>query len=173
MTDADTTGASGWAEHLERLVRYVPGLGAYQDREGLREADKRVRTYLAESLAGLARDLEPAQRRLAETGRLERLPAVDRVGRLLGTAADRVRHASYGFAGVFDLHKIREKELKGLHDFDLQLMEALPRLQERVRALTAASERTEWFDQAAQAAESALHEFDRTLDERDKLARGL
>lgn len=173
MVNAEGKGAAGWAERVERLARLVPGVGPYQDREGLREADKRVRTYLAESLAGLARDLEPAQRTLSEAGRVDRLPAVDRVGRLLRTAADRVRYASYGFAGVFDLHKIREPELATLHDFDARLTEALPGLEQRVRALTAASERIEWFDQAAGAAESALREFERTLDERDRLARGL
>ncbi len=173
MPQAEKSQGDGWAERVERLARLLPGVGRYQDREGLRETDKRVRTYLGETLAGLARELESAQRRLSETGRMDRLPAVDRVGRLLNTAADRVRYASYGFAGVFDLHKIREGELAGLHGFDVRLMEALPHLQDRVRALTAASERVEWFDQAARAAESALRDFERTLDERDKIARGL
>jgi hypothetical protein len=173
MTQAEKSQTDGWAERVERLARLVPGVGPYQDREGLRETDKRVRTYLGELLGGLARDLEPAQRLLSEAGRLDRLPAVDRVVRVLNTVADRIRYASYGFAGVFDLHKIRERELTSLHEFDVRLMESVPRLQDRVRALTAASERVEWFDQAARAAESALRDFERTLDERDRIARGL
>ncbi len=173
MAQARENRTDGWAERVERLARIVPGVGPYQDREGLRDTDKRVRTYLAETLQGFARELEPPQRRLSEPARLDHLPAVDRVARLLNTAADRIRFAAYGFAGVFDPHKIRERELAGLHEFDARLAEALPRLQERVRALTAAAERPEWFEQAAGAAEAALRDFERTLDERDAIARGL
>ena len=96
----------GWAEGLERLSRLIPGVGHYQDREGLRETDKRVRVHLAEKLADLGRTLEETERRLTEAKRLDRLPALDRVARLLNTQADRIRFASYGFAGVFDLHKM-------------------------------------------------------------------
>ena len=173
MTQAEESRSDGWAERVERLARLVPGIGPYQDREGLREADKRVRTHLGEMLRVLARELESSQRLLSDPAGFDRLPAVDRVARLLNTAADRVRFASYGFTGVFDLHKIRERELAGLHAFDTRLMEALPRLQERVRALTAASERPEWFEQATAAAEAAIRDFERTLDERDAIARGL
>ena len=165
--------ADGWAERLERLARIIPGIGAYQDREGLREMDKRFRTHLSDLLARLARELEPAQRLLTDGGRLDRLPALDRIGRLASTLADRLRFASYGFAGVFDLHKIREPELMSLHDFDLKLLEEIPRLQSRVRALTEAVAQEGGFSQALQAAEEGLRGFEGTMEERDKLGRGL
>jgi hypothetical protein len=165
--------AGGWAERLERLARIIPGIGAYQDREGLREMDKRFRTHLSDLLARLARELEPAQRLLTDGGRLDHLPALDRIGRLASTLADRLRFASYGFAGVFDLHKIRESELISLHDFDLKLLEEIPRLQSRVRALAEAAAREDGLSQALQAAEEGLREFEGTLEERDRLARGL
>ena len=165
--------SGGWAERLERLARIVPGIGAYQDREGLREMDKRVRTRLGDLLARLARELEPAQRLLTDGGRLDHLPALDRIGRLASTLADRLRFASYGFAGVFDLHKIRESELISLHDFDLKLLEEIPRLQSRVRALAEAATREDGLSQALQAAEEGLRGFEGTLEERDRLARGL
>ena len=165
--------AGGWAERLERLARIIPGIGAYQDREGLREMDKRVRTHLSDLLTRLARELEPAQRLLTDGGRLDRLPALDRIGRLASTLADRLRFASYGFAGVFDLHKIREPELISLHDFDLKLLEEIPRLQSRVRALAEAVAQEGEISQALQAAEEGLRGFEGTMEERDKLARGL
>ncbi len=163
----------GWAESLERLARLVPGLGRYQDREGLRETDKQIRTYLAELIAELGRIVEGAERRLTEAGRLERLPALDRVVRLIGTLADRIRHASYGFAGVFDLHKIRESELTALHRFDLNLLEAVPPLRTLIQALADAAADDATFPRALQAVETAIQEFEQTLVERDRLARGL
>ena len=163
---------TGWAESLQRLAHHIPGLGRYQDREGLRETDKQVRMYLAGLIADLPRILEAGERRLDEAKRLDRLPALDRVARVLRTLADRVRFANYGFAGVFDLQKIRERELAALHRFDLGLLEALPRLQERITTLADAALDETRFPQALQAAETALQEFEGSLAERDKLAHG-
>jgi hypothetical protein len=173
MANAEKNETSGWAERVERLVRLIPGLGKYQDREGLREADKRVRTYVAEFLGKLRRELEPAQRRMEEERRLERVTVMDGLGRLLATLADRVRFASYGFAGVFAAHKIREAELAALHGFDMRLMEEIPRLRTSLRSLAEAAGRDHGFAEAARAAEDGLRRLEETLDERDRFARGL
>lgn len=173
MANAERTEAGGWAERLERLARLVPGLEAYQDREGLREADKRIRTYVAELLGALTRPLEAAQQHLVDGKWLDRLSTLDRIGRQVRTLADRVRFASYGFAGVFAAHKIRHPELTALHDFDVKLLGEIPRLQTCVQALADKAAEPTGFAEAAQAAEDECGRFERTLDERDKLARGL
>jgi hypothetical protein len=173
MTPTGSPDAKGWAERLERLARLVPGIGRYQDREGLRETDKRVRVHLAELLAGLTRLLDEAERRLTEAGRLDRLPSLDRVARRVGTLADRVRLASYGFTGIFDLHKVRETELAALHRFDLDLLEAIPRMRQPLQALADAASHETAFPPALHAAEAALQEFEDRLTEREMLARGL
>lgn len=173
MTAPSRSSGSGWAGSLERVARLIPGVAGYQDREGLRETDKQVRLHLAGRIAELASLLERAEHRLTEANRLDRLPAVDRVVRLLGTLADQTRYASYGFAGVFDLHKIREGELTTLHRFDLGLLEALPGLRQRIASLADAVMDEAGFPPAVQAAEEALRDFEGTLTERDRLARGL
>lgn len=171
METKSSSGAGGWADRVERLIGLIPGLGRYQDREGLRETDQRLRVSLADRLVESMRLLEPAERRLVEARRLERLTDLDRVRRRLATAADRLRFASYGFAGVFDLHKIRETELAELHRFDLALLERLEPLRERLGRLAAAE--GEAFAEALGAAERGVEEFAGLLDERDRLARGL
>jgi hypothetical protein len=165
--------ATGWAEGLERLARLIPGVGRYQDREGLRETDKRVRAHLAGMLADLAGTVEDATRRLTEAGHLDRLSALDRVARLLNTLADRIRFAAYGFAGVFDLHKIREKELAAIHRFDLGLVEAISGLRQPLQVMADRVSEEPAFPQAMQAVEARLEELKRTLAERDRLLRGL
>lgn len=173
MANANTTQAAGWADRLEQLVRLVPGLGRYQDREGLRDADKRVRTYVAELLAKLGRGLEPAQRRLTDERRLDRVAALDGLGRTVITLADRVRFASYGFGGVFAVHKFREAELAALHGFDVRLVEEIPRLQTLLKSVVEATGRENGFAEAVRAAENGLRHMEETLEERDRLARGL
>jgi len=173
MANADRKETAGWAERVERLVRLVPGLGAYQDREGLREADKRIRTYVAELLGEAGRPLEAAQQHLVDGKWLERLSALDRIGRQLRTLADRVRFASYGFAGVFAAHKIRQPELAALHDFDVKLLEEIPRLHTCLQTLADKAAQPTGFAESAQAAEDECGRFARALDERDRLARAL
>jgi hypothetical protein len=173
MPSVERSEKAAWAERMERLARLIPGVATYQDREGLRETDKRVRTYLAELLEKVGKDLEPAQRRLVQERRLDQLPALDRIGRQIGTLADRVRLASYGFAGVFALHKIRERELAELHECDARLMEEIPRLRSAVLAVGDAAGREAGLGGAADVAEDALWRFGHALDERDRLARGL
>ena len=173
MASAEKDEKAAWAERIERLARLVPGVGAYQDREGLRDTDKRVRTYLTELLGNVGKALEPAQRRVVRDRRLEHLPALERIGRQIGTLADRVRFASYGFAGVFALHKIRERELAQLHECDARLMEEIPRLRSVIQAVADAAGHEDGFGGAADAAEEALRHFEQTLDERDRMARGL
>jgi len=173
MTPTDPGEATGWAEGLERLVRVIPGVGHYQDREGLRETDKQVRVHLADMLADLTRMVEGAERRLTQAKRLDRLAALDRVARLLKTLADQIRFTSYGFAGVFDLHKIRERELAAMHRFDLGLVESVSRLREPVRLLADTLTDETAFPQAVQTVEAQLQEFEHALAERDRLARGL
>jgi len=163
----------GWAEWLERLARVIPGVARYQDREGLRQTDKQVRVRLADLLGDLNRILEGAARRLTEARRLDRLPVLDRVARRVSTLADRIRYASYGFAGVFDLHKIRETELAALHRFDLDLMETVPRLLQPLMALAEAATEEAAFPQALQAAEAALQDFENRLADRETMTRSL
>jgi len=173
MGAAGSQTSHGWAEWLERLARLVPGVGHYQDREGLRETDKQVRMHLADLLTDLNRIVEGAERRLTEAGRLDRLPALDRVARLVSTLADRIRYASYGFAGVFDLHKVRETELAALHRFDLDLLEAVPLLRQPLLALADAATDETAYPQALHAAEAALHDFEHRLAERERVGRSL
>jgi len=173
MTPIGSRDGSDWAERLERLARAIPGVARYQDREGLRETDKQVRAHLADLLGDLSRILERAARRLTEARRLDRLPAVDGVARRVSILADRIRYASYGFAGVFDLHKIRETELAALHRFDLDLMEAVPRLRQPLMTLAEAATDEAAFPQALQAAQAALQDFENRLADRERVVRSL
>ncbi len=173
MGAPDSQTSPGWAEWLERLARVIPGVARYQDREGLRETDKKVRVLLADRLGEFNRILEGAARRLTEARRLDRLPALDQVARRVSTLADRIRYASYGFAGVFDLHKIREIQLAALHRFDLDLMETVPRLRQPLMALAEAATGEAAFPQALQAVEAAVQDFENRLADRETLARSL
>ena len=46
------------AKRLERLVRFVPGVAGYQDRENARATDKQVRMRLVDEIPRLIQGLE-------------------------------------------------------------------------------------------------------------------
>ena len=63
------------AKRLERLVRFVPGVAGYQDRENARATDKQVRMRLAGEIHRLIQSLEEDKERIAASGDLSSLPA--------------------------------------------------------------------------------------------------
>jgi alpha-ketoglutarate-dependent taurine dioxygenase len=74
---------------------------------------------------------------------------------------------------VFAAHKIREAELAALHAFDVRLVEEIPRLQILLKTVAEATGRDNGFADAVRAAEDGLRRLEETLDDRDRLARGL
>ena len=96
------------SKRLERLARFVPGIGSYQDKEGLREGDKKLRDTLALRLDSARKAVEQVIDTLQRDGQLTHLDRLGRLDRKLHHCADSIRFASRGYAGVFDTVKIRQ-----------------------------------------------------------------
>ena len=54
------------ASRLERLVRFVPGVAGYQDRENSRTTDKQVRMRLVQEIGRLIKGLDDDKERIAK-----------------------------------------------------------------------------------------------------------
>jgi hypothetical protein len=122
---------------LERLLKGLPGISGYVDRELRRDADKRLREVIANGLEEQKQALLEVQRRLLSGGGLSWLDDVDRIIQKLQLLIDRIRTASYGYAGLFDAVRIRQEELDALHRFDVALAGRAAELQGAVSALAA------------------------------------
>jgi hypothetical protein len=129
----------GLAEKLEHLARLVPGIGSYQDKESRRDADKRLRTTLADRLDSARKALEDVIARLQAGGHFDHLDRLGRLERRLHQAADSIRFASYGYSGIFDAVKIDEAKIDNLYAFDIALAELVSAVQEAAEGLKAAS----------------------------------
>lgn len=123
---------------LERLIKGLPGIAGYVDRELRRDADKRLRDLIANQLEEQKQNLLDIQRKLLGGGGLAFLDDVDRSVQKLQLLIDRVRTASYGYAGLFDAIRIREEQLKALHSFDIALAGRVVAVENSVKALAAA-----------------------------------
>lgn len=121
MSDQFIDAAKERMGAIERLLKGLPGIRGYVDKEARRDADKRLRDLIAQELETEKQALLEIQRMLLEGKGLLWLDNIDQAVQKLQTLADRIRTASYGYAGLFDPVKVREEQLDALHRFDQAL----------------------------------------------------
>lgn len=159
---------------LARLAQRIPGYGGYLERERRRDVDKLHREHLADQLRALKTPLTDALRELTNAGgRLGELGPLERLVKKLDRIENRVRFATYGYAGFFDVAKVEERQLESLYRFDLALVERTDALAAKVRELQskAAGDSGE-LKAAVSDAERALDELNQTFDERHNAIDG-
>jgi hypothetical protein len=154
------------------VVDSIPGWGGYQKRQRRREADKLLRQMLADKLGEQRRRLDKAQKELLGHGRLDLLDDVESAVTQLKTFTDRIRFASYGYAGLFDAVKIREEELKQIYDFDAALIEYVERLDTANDHLRSAISEGQGLEEVLDVIEEIVREANDTFDRREHLILG-
>ena len=108
---------------LERLVGKIPGYAGYKDKELRREADKLLRMELAGRFDDQRKRLNELQTQLISQAQIEFVDDLDRAVTKLQLLIDRIKSASYGYAGLFDAVKVKEEQLDALYEFDNQMMD--------------------------------------------------
>lgn len=151
---------------LERLGEKIPGYGGYVTKERRRDADKLHREHLAERLRAAKQPLSELMRELSSSGRLFEVGPVDLVLKKLDRVENRVRFASYGYAGFFDAVKIQEAQLDAIYRFDLALVERVEQIERLAREAAAKSSTPEGLKAAAAELEAAADGLDHAFDER-------
>ncbi len=146
---------------LERLGSKIPGLKGYLDREMRREVDKMERDWIAQRLDRARQSLQEKIAEWSRRGNLANLDMASSLEKLLDRFANRVRHADYGFTGYFDAVKIYEPELQRLYAFDLELIEKVEEVADRIEALPGTAS-----EPALTSLLEAAREADRSFDER-------
>jgi len=157
------------ASRLERLVRFVPGVAGYQDRENSRATDKQVRMRLAEEMRRLSLSLEQDKSRVAESGDLSALPILDRLSGRLERLGRTVEFASRGYAGLFDLQKVDRNTLDQIYAFDLGLFDALSAVRAKAEAVRAAITDAVALKGAVMHMSEALDDFGQLFDQRRRV----
>ncbi len=151
---------------LERLGDKIPGYSGYVAKERRRDVDKLHREHLAERLRLSKQPLTELMRELSSSGRLFEVGPVDRVLKKLDQVENRVRFASYGYAGFFDAVKIEEPQLERIYRFDLALVEKVEEFERQARELSSKSSTAEGLKAAAAEIERAADDLNQTFDQR-------
>jgi len=111
-----------------KLLSKVPGFSGYLDREDRRSADRLLRETIASRYEELWRRISSLQRDLISQGGIAYVDDLEGAAIKLRQFVDRVKTASYGYAGFFDAIKIRSEELEQLYQYDLWLMSLVDEL---------------------------------------------
>lgn len=159
MSDAFADAARDNMGAIESLIKGLPGIKGYTDKELRRDADKRVREMLAARLDEQKQALFSIQKRLMSSGGLKYMDDVDGSVQKLQTLIDRVKTASYGYAGFFDPVRIKEDELNTLHKFDVAMIERTVEVEAAIDELGGAVDSNDGVMDAVESLNEILSEL--------------
>ena len=124
---------------FRQLLARLPGFKGYIAKEARREADKMLRTYIGRQLDKQRTRLQQIGAKLATAGDMDAVTALEPVRMHLQTISDKIKTATYGYAGFFDAATVNEKELDALYDFDNSLLTGVDAIAAAVGDLTPAA----------------------------------
>lgn len=108
---------------IKKLLSKIPGFKGYIERGDRRMSDKLLREAIANEYEAHYQRLSGLQRELISQGGLALVGDLENAAIKLRQFIDRVRTASYGYAGLFDAIKIKEEELAKIYQYDSALLE--------------------------------------------------
>ncbi len=122
---------------FKKILSKVPGFSGYIERQNRRASDKLLRETVANRFEEQWQRISSIQRDLISQGGLAYVDDLEAAAIKLRQFIDRVRTASYGYAGFFDAVKVNEAELSSVYQYDyalLELVDAVSRAIDNVEA---------------------------------------
>jgi hypothetical protein len=106
---------------FKKLLSKVPGFKGYVERETRRSSDKLLRDSLAEKFEAIWQRVSSIQKDMVNQGLITYVDDMESASIKIRQYIDRVKNASYGYAGLFDAIKIDEEELSEIYRYDLAM----------------------------------------------------
>ena len=113
----------------------VPGFRGYKLKEQRREADRIVRTYIYDVMERSRDDLTTCLQALTDNRLTELVEPMNRLIAKVDRVAEKINHASYGYAGFFESVRIEDPDLDRMLGYDTQLMDLARKLSELTTSL--------------------------------------
>jgi hypothetical protein len=159
----------------ERIMAEIPGFGGYKEKELRRESDKLIRNHLHRKLSEANSDLREVFQKLSDRRLFEVLTDMDRLVAKFDRVSEKVNHASYGYAGFFNIVKVKEENLDRMIEFDNQLVDDVDNIVNEVdtfKAEVMKQEVKEAKDRIQHLTET-LEAFEETFDRRGEVILGV
>jgi hypothetical protein len=159
----------------ERIVAALPGFRGYKEKELRRESDKLIRNHLYRKLSEARKDLKETFQKLSDNRLQEVLTDMDRFIMRFDRVAQKINHASYGYAGFFNVVKVDEPKLDKMIEFDNGLMDDVTKIVEETSAFKKEVMGHD-FDKVAahiQSLNSMVEELEESFDGREEIIMGV
>ena len=153
---------------FEHLVNKIPGYAGYKAKELRREADKLLRMEVASKFDDQRKRLAELQHQLISQAQIEFLDELERAVMKLQLLIDRIKTASYGYAGLFDAVKVKEEQLDALYDFDNQMLNFVDEVAADVDQVSSAVAAKEGIGEAITALVSTVTEANLAFGHREE-----
>jgi len=161
-----TEKISGGEGKLEELANKIPGYAGYKAKEQRRDADKLLRMHVARQFEEEMTRLDAAQLEMVEEGELRAMMILERASTKLQLLIDRIKTASYGYAGLFDAVKVDEAALDRLYDFDQGLLSGVNDVAALLDEIESALANDDEVRPLAKKLVAALQDLNTTFSER-------
>jgi len=114
---------SGNEDFIRKIFSKIPAFRGYFEREDRRAADKILREAIADRFEALWGRISSMQRDVIAEGQIELIDDLESSAIKIRQFIDRIRTASYGYAGFFDAVRINKEELDQIYQYDLELLD--------------------------------------------------
>jgi len=156
---------------FRQLLARLPGFQGYIAKEARREADKMLRTHIGRQLDQQRSRLRQLGTKLAKAGKFDSVTEVEQVHMRLQTISDKIKTATYGYAGFFNAATVNERELDALYEFDNGLLDRVGAITEAVGTLVKAQE-GDSFHEALKAVSAAIDDLNAVWVKRQDVITG-
>jgi len=155
---------------LKKAVRILPGVGSYQDKESLRESDKKLRDHISIKLSHCMETIESLKTNISRKGSLSFLKDLDDISRQIDTLSRTITFAARGYSGVFNSNLVDEKTLSHLFEFDQSFIKEVDLLSSLVVKISTKNE--ELDSTMLNDIRNHLLKIKNRISERDKFVKG-
>lgn len=113
---------------FKKILSKIPGFSGYFERQNRRAADQLLRQTVAARFEEQWKRLSGLQRDLISQGEIRYVDDLEGAAIKIRQFIDRVKTASYGYAGLFDSVKVNQEELAKIYEYDLALLNSVDEL---------------------------------------------
>ncbi|RLI46174.1 hypothetical protein DRO69_03710 [Candidatus Bathyarchaeota archaeon] len=167
--------AKGEMRLSERIFAEIPGFRGYKEKEIRRETDKLIRNHIYRKLTEARKDIKEVFQQLSDHRLHEVLIDMDRLVMRVDRVAEKINHASYGYAGFFNVLKVEEEKLDKMIAFDQKLLAHVQRIVEETNVFKGEVMKRE-FEKAKEHIANlrdSLESLEETFNEREETVLGV
>lgn len=167
--------AKGEMRLSERLLAELPGFRGYKEKELRRESDRLIRNHLYTKMSQAKNALKEVFQQLSDKRLHEVLTDMDRLLARFDRVAEKINHASYGYAGFFNVLKVEEEKLDNMITFDNQLIDDVAQILEEAKAFKTevVKQKVDKTREHIQKLNGMLESLEETFDERQEVILGV